>query len=343
MANGNYDVTVTVGDAMETDSRHCINVEGVSVISGFVPTDKVRFKSATITVTVSDGNLTIDAIGGKNTKINTITIHPTSTKRPYVKSVNPDNTSVNVNENTSISTNILILPKGGVNNATLTSSTVFLKEEATGVVVQSHVNGTGGGDAITLVPSSPLKLNTTYRFTITSGVKDVADSSFICYSSTFTTTAHSSSALTNIEFEKVDLPNTTGQHTTLTIGPDGKLYAMSVDGLIKRFVINDDGSLQEPELLYSLQDEYGTRAKRLAIGLTFDPSSTATNLVAWVTHNTFVFQQGPDWDGKLTRLSGARLQNVQDVVVNLPRSAKDSSYQQYCLWARWSFIYDPGQ
>lgn len=321
--NGNYDVTVTVGDANDIHSRNSINVEGVNAISGFVPTAKERFKSSTVTVSVSDGYITVDAIGGMNTKLNSITIHPSNSKRPSVTVVNPDNLSIKVSENTSVSTSILKLPNGGIKNSTLTPSTVYLTEEATGTVVPSHVNGTGGGDAITLVPSSPLKLSTTYRFTITSGVKDTRDSSFIPFSSTFTTGSDPSVAIMDARFEKVDLPNGKGQHTTLTIGPDGKLYALSVDGVIKRFEIHEDGTLSDPELLYSLEDAYGPRTKTLSIGFTFDPSATATNLIAWVTHNTFVFQNGPEWDGKLSRLTGPNLQNVKDVVINLPRSSKD--------------------
>lgn len=323
VANGNYEVTVSVGDGTQTDSKHSINIEGIRTISQFIPTTTTRFKSATVVVSVSDGNLTVDAIGGINTKINWIIIKPYTGRRPSVLSVNPENSSINVNENNSISTSVLKLPNSGVNNATLTASSVYLTEEATGAVVPSNVNGTGGGDAITLVPTSPLKLNTTYRFTVTPGAKDLADSSFIPYSSIFTTTSASSKEVTNARFDRVNLPNTIGQHSTLTIGPDGKLYALTIDGIIKRFTINADGTLGTPQLLYSLQDAYGSRTQRLAIGLTFDPSSTATNLVAWVTHSTFVFYNGPDWDGKLTRLSGPNLETVQDVLINLPRSKKD--------------------
>lgn len=323
VVNGNYDVTVAVGDGIDTNSKHSINVEGVSAIDRFVPTTGKRFKSATVTISVSDGYLTIDAIGGTNTKINTVTIHPSTAKRPSVKSVNPDNSSVNVSEHTSISTSVLQLPNGGINNATLTSASVYLTEEATGTLVPSHVNGTGGGDAISLVPDSPLKLSTAYKFTITNEVKDTSDSLFIPYSSTFTTGSGSTTALLAAKFDKINLPKTIGQYSSLTIGPDGKLYALSIEGLIKRFLINADGTLDTPELLYSLQDSLGKRVKRLAIGFTFDPSSTASNLIAWVTHSTYMFQNGPDWDGKLTRLSGSSLQKVEDVLINLPRSTKD--------------------
>jgi hypothetical protein len=323
VANGNYEVTVSVGDGTQTDSKHSINVEGVRAIYQFIPTTSVRFKTATVIVSVSDGYLTVDAKSGTNTKINWIIIKPYTGKRPSVIAVNPENSSVNVSENSSISTSILKLPNGGVNNATITSDNVYLSEESSGLAVPANVNGTGGGDAITLVPAAPLKLGTTYRFTVTPGVKDLSDSLFIPYSSTFTTTVSSSGDVTAAQFNRVDLPNTAGQHSSLTMGPDGKLYALTIDGIIKRFPVNADGTLGTPQLLYSLQDEYGTRTQRLAIGLAFDPAATAANLVLWVTHSTFVFLNGPDWDGKLTRLSGPNLETVQDVLINLPRSKKD--------------------
>lgn len=244
-------------------------------------------------------------------------------KRPTVIAVNPENNSKTISENTSISTNILKLPNGGINNPTITTKTVYLTEKSTGAVVPSNVNGTGGGDAITLVPAAPLKLNTTYVFTITDGVKDLSGASFVPYTSTFTTGMKSTSEIINVKFEKVELPNARGQHSSLTIGPDGKLYALSINGLIKRFRINYDGTLDTPDTLFSLQDEYGSRQPRLAVGFAFDPSATDSNLVAWVTHCSFVFVNAPDWDGRLTRLSGSRLENVQDVLVDLPRSAKD--------------------
>ncbi len=86
-------------------------------------------------------------------------------------------------------------------NATITTSNVFLIEEGTGTKIPANVNGTGGGDAITLVPASPLKLSTTYRFNVTPGVKDLSDSSFIPYSSTFTTGSVSTNAELNV-FDK---------------------------------------------------------------------------------------------------------------------------------------------
>ena len=74
LANGEYTVTVSVGDPDFLDSNHVINIEGNSVISGFVPTQEQLFAVETTTVEVTDGKLTIDAIGGENTKLNFVEI-----------------------------------------------------------------------------------------------------------------------------------------------------------------------------------------------------------------------------------------------------------------------------
>lgn len=76
LANGQYRVTVSVGDPDYFDSTHVINIEGQQVISGFVPSAEQIFTSATAIVEVNDGKLTIDAIGGDNTKLNFVEIAP---------------------------------------------------------------------------------------------------------------------------------------------------------------------------------------------------------------------------------------------------------------------------
>ena len=80
--NGSYNVTVSVGDAGATfpdttppNSTHTINVEGQPAIIAFVPPNNTTlFKTATVTVNVTDGKLTVDAKGGTNTKLNYVTI-----------------------------------------------------------------------------------------------------------------------------------------------------------------------------------------------------------------------------------------------------------------------------
>ena len=89
IANGQYEVTVGVGDPTFFDSNHVINIEGENVISGFtpegfevnggLPLGAQAFDSGSAIVEVDDGRLTVDAIGGENTKINYISIVPIDT------------------------------------------------------------------------------------------------------------------------------------------------------------------------------------------------------------------------------------------------------------------------
>ena len=74
LLNGTYEVTVSVGDSTAFDSTHDINIEGVEAIDSFVPTAADRFEESTVTVEVTDGKLTVDAVGGSNTKINYLEI-----------------------------------------------------------------------------------------------------------------------------------------------------------------------------------------------------------------------------------------------------------------------------
>jgi hypothetical protein len=73
--DGDYTVLLSVGDAAANfDSVDRINVEGQVAIDNFVPTSGTRFQSATRTVHVSDGRLTIDARGGTNTKLDYVRV-----------------------------------------------------------------------------------------------------------------------------------------------------------------------------------------------------------------------------------------------------------------------------
>ncbi|WP_230843610.1 Kelch repeat-containing protein [Gloeobacter morelensis] len=74
LPNGSYSVQLTVGDPSYFDSEHSINIEGVPALSQFAPTAAQPFKQVLVKAEVSDGKLTLDSIGGTNTKINTVEI-----------------------------------------------------------------------------------------------------------------------------------------------------------------------------------------------------------------------------------------------------------------------------
>lgn len=111
--------------------------------------------------------------------------------------------------------------------------------------------------------------------------------------------------------------------TTLTLGPDGRLYAGTLTGEIIRYGINPDGTLHSQEVINTVRTANGNEARAI-LGIVFDPAATAENLILWVSNNgPFVVSNAPDWTGRVSRLSGANLEVLQDYVINLPHSYRD--------------------
>jgi hypothetical protein len=256
----------------------------------------------------------------------------TTQPRPSVTSVTPANGATGVFRDGGISTGISI-PNGSVMNSSIDENTVRLERVSDGARADVTRGTSGGGDTITMQPVAPLDAGTQYRIVVTDGVKDLQGVSFIPFTSTFTTGSAfkpTGTGTSTARFTKLVLPTATAPQylgfTSLERGPDGKLYALRNDGLIKRFPVQSDGQLGTPEELTGLrtyaQAKFGD-PDRLAIGFAFDPSSTASAPVAWVSHTTSGFSDMPDWGGEITRLSGANLQNATTYVVGLPRSERD--------------------
>ncbi|HEX6984284.1 MAG TPA: fibronectin type III domain-containing protein, partial [Planctomycetaceae bacterium] len=84
LANGTYNVTVTLGDAGYAHDQMGVYLEGAQVDS--VTTAKGQFVTKTFTVTVSDGQLTLrlDDLGGADPSavINALTVEPVTTSDP---------------------------------------------------------------------------------------------------------------------------------------------------------------------------------------------------------------------------------------------------------------------
>ncbi|MBW4425546.1 MAG: Ig-like domain-containing protein [Nostoc desertorum CM1-VF14] len=296
-------------------------VENKTVISGFAPTATQKFTAATRIVNVTDGKLTIDAKGGKDSKLNYIAIAVGN--RPSVRMSNPTNNQTNVSPDISITADVN-LPNSGIALNSLSASTIKLIDSSTNRQVAANYNTSGGGDVIVVSPINHLKNSTKYLLKITDGVKDSNGAAFLPYTISFTTGTLTNEA-SHITFEQISLPNVpTKPYTTVLIGPDNKLYAATLQGEILRFPINANGTLGRPQTISSLQTANG--GNRTIIGMHFDPSSTnASNLILWVTNNYYWHGtvDAPDWTGKITRLSGSNLETVRDYVVNLPRSSRD--------------------
>ncbi|MBD1363085.1 Ig-like domain-containing protein [Mucilaginibacter sp. ZT4R22] len=252
--------------------------------------------------------------------------------RPYVLSTTPANGAKEVSLNTvSIAANSLHIPavagyQGGVDNQTITDTTVkLLKQIDTSFYqVKGTVQGTGGGDAISFSPSGSLEPYTSYKFVVTSGVKSYSGAAFTPYEANFTTGAAvvDSSTFLNAHFKKIPISGTQNiKYSSLTFGPDGKLYALRLDGLVERYTVNHaDGTLSGKQTISTLVNKYGART---AIGLAFDPQSTPANLMLWVSHSSGGLKAAPSFDGNISRLDGDSLQNEQLMVTKLPRSTRD--------------------
>ena len=91
---------------------------------------------------------------------------------------------------------------------------------------------------------------------------------------------------TPASFEKVAGVATGQNFTSVTVGPDGKLYAATLEGLIIRYTIAADGTLTSPQTITSLQAANG--GNRMLMGMDFDPAATAANPILWVTHSAYV-------------------------------------------------------
>ena len=67
--NGTYEVTVVCGDASHFNSTNVLVVEGTTAINGLM-SNELRWRTATVTVPVTDSKLTISVgAGGRNTKL----------------------------------------------------------------------------------------------------------------------------------------------------------------------------------------------------------------------------------------------------------------------------------
>jgi hypothetical protein len=241
-----------------------------------------------------------------------------ATPAPSVLDTEPMPGDTGVTRDAFISSD-LHLPNSALNANTVNNTNVTLTRNSDHANIPGIVNTSGGGDTIVLQPLSLLDANTSYTLSITSGVKDRNGAALIPYAMSFTTGTAGGNPDPSIAFDKVALSNTSNQvFTCLKIGPDGLLYASNQDGRIFRYPINADGTLGTAQVITSLQTYEG--GQRLVTGFAFDPASTAANPILWVSNGFFGQTNAPDWDGKITKMSGPNLATVKDMIIHLPRS-----------------------
>ncbi len=309
LGDGTYDVTVSVGDASFTDSVHKLVVEGVVAISDFTPTKTEKFASKTVQVRVADGFLTLDAADGTNTKINYVDV---AQAQPRVLDVDPTDGAKDVFVTTSVTLSL----SEGVDTATIGSNSVQLLDP-TGSQISGAYNSDAAGALVSFTPSDRLFENTTYSVRTTSSLLTTSGQSFVPFESSFTT-GSGGIPPAPLSFDRLAVSDVSGP-TSLTIGPDGKLYAANAIGEIRRYTLGSDGL---PTAVPELFTPFG-QFTRTILGLRFDPRASATNLKLWVSHGELGGENMANFTGKVSVLTGANLQTVRDVIVGLPRSTRD--------------------
>ena len=241
---------------------------------------------------------------------------------PSVRAVDPPDGYTFVGRDTAVKVDVNLPNVGqGVKDATLTPANVQLVRNSDGLQVEATVNTTGGNDAIVLQPRGVLEARTDYTFRITAGVTDQSGVSFVPFESHFST-----GDFTNLKvdpryryaIQSPPLYNGTPV-SSLLIGPDRKLYATALDGIVRRWSIAPDGTLGGLETWEGLQG-------RTMLGIAFQPGNPN---VIWVTTDAPVYlQPAPDWSGTITRITvdptkTGFVATAEDMVTGLPRSAKD--------------------
>ncbi|MCU1517081.1 MAG: hypothetical protein JWQ75_1802, partial [Pseudarthrobacter sp.] len=323
--DGLYRVTVAVGDQAFSEgynSVHAINVEAGVGVEKFQGAATQEYQTTTVIVGVWDGALTLTAAGGTNTKIDYVDIVGLD-RAPHVDTMRPDNRTTGQDPTDGVSATIRVPYAGvGVNAQTLPGN-VHIYDVATGAEVPSTTGTSGGNDVISTQATSPLQPNTTYRFVVTSNVKDNFGAAFVPFTSVFTTGAGGTSSgagytpLTGVSFQKVEQPIAAGMYwSSMAFGPDGKMYASTIGQGLFRFTVGADGSLSNMEDL--------GYAGRAIIGLVFDKTGTAANPKLWITSTSAnTFNETGEWISGVSVLSGASLQTESKVFTGLPRSQAD--------------------
>ncbi|WP_340539519.1 putative Ig domain-containing protein [Nocardioides sp. GXZ039] len=333
---GVYDVTVAVGDqpgATSYDSKHAINVENQVLIEEFQGTAAKEFETLTGRVGVTDGELTINATGGTNTKIAYVEVRSADPANPlpapFIVQTRPVNRSTGAPLGQGVASDLRLIGTAAnpapVESSTVNTTTVRLEEVVPGApdpVVPGNANTSGGGDTINFQQTSALKPNTTYRFVV-NGVKDAQGRTFVPFTSVFTTGTGDVvdppgdfEPVTGVSFEKVDTGKN-GKYFASLVVHNGFLWATTVGQGMFRYPINADGTLGAEQAINAFQG-------RAAIGLVFD--KTDPN-IAWVTNATAnIGNESQAFGSKLTRVdfsASAVNPTLIDVFVNLPRSQKD--------------------
>ncbi len=221
----------------------------------------------------------------------------------------------------------------GIDPATISEKS-FRVTTSTGRLVPGRASVGVAGDTIAFTPSEPFKPGATYSVEVTPELRDVDGRSMKSETTSFTVATDAPTQPVNVAFDRAPQPASTAGaigvdawYTCVAMGPDGRLYAGTYRGHIVRFDVAADGSLSNPLVINTIRAR-NVGADRTIGGIAFDPASKPDAIKLWVTHSACApFRVGAaaaaNFTGSVSVLSGDDLGSYRDVVVNLPRSARD--------------------
>jgi glucose/arabinose dehydrogenase len=117
--------------------------------------------------------------------------------------------------------------------------------------------------------------------------------------------------------------------TRVAFGPDGKLYVSTYSGSIYKFTLNENYQVVESVISNAIPLAYpDPNHFRPVLGIAFDPTDTKSNPDVFVSHSTIFHGsssafRGAAINGKVSKLSGANLDNLTDIITGLPVSDRD--------------------
>jgi glucose/arabinose dehydrogenase len=229
--------------------------------------------------------------------------------QPSVTSMDPPDESTNVPTTTSV---VLQLSEPA-DPATVNSNGVRILRPD-GTVVPASYNTDAAGSLVSMTPSSPLATLTKYEVRTNTNLRTESGVSYASLRNSFTTGTTGTPG-SGLNFNRTSIGGLNAP-TVVTRGPDKKLYVGNAFGEIRRWNLDASGvPTGSPQLFKPVGD-------RTIIGLTFDPASTQSEPIVWISHNTLGYQNMPNYTGKVSVLTGPGL-NPRDVITGLPRSVKD--------------------
>lgn len=257
-----------------------------------------------------------------------LALHEERQTRPRVVSSRPMPGETGIAPNLALIVGVR-LPREGqrLDAGTINTDSIRLTRVETGEPVLMDLELKPAPDpAVQLViatPRQPLTPNQRYELSVTDRVTDANGFRIFPHRARFVTADGVNRPTFPWSFEKVSLPETQDEQpiTSVTLGPDGRLYAGTFDGRIVRYDIRPDGTLHRTGEIRTVIDRNG--GPRLITGLCFDPSSSPGSAVAYVSHGQSTLENADDWTGKISRLRGPALAEYEDLVVELPRGQKD--------------------